>query len=173
MIKVTGNRVFLLDIEGTTTSLSFVKDILFPYAEDNLESHVISNWTSEQLREDIELIRQQSIDDFNDGLIGKPLTGSVDDKEPRLFRRELVNYVRGLISADRKCTALKQLQGHIWKNGFESGTIKGHVFDDVPKALESWKNDHQCDIYIYSSGSIEAQKLHFGHSVHGNLLPVS
>lgn len=168
MIELTANCVFLLDIEGTTTSISYVTDILFPYAFKNLESHLESNWSSKQLIEDIDLLREQSLIDVTNGLIGRPLPDNIDDPQ---FKSELISYVKKLINGDVKCTALKQLQGHIWKDGFESGLIRGHVYDDVPKALERWANEFNCDLYIYSSGSIEAQKLHFGNTIHGNLLP--
>ncbi|XP_063994248.1 enolase-phosphatase E1 isoform X2 [Diachasmimorpha longicaudata] len=70
---------------------------------------------------------------------------------------------------DRKTTALKQLQGHMWREAYKSGDVKGHIYNDVPKALESWAPTKK--IYIYSSGSIEAQKLLFANSSHGDLLP--
>src|SRR5262249_52930599 len=78
--------------------------------------------------------------------------------------------VTRLMDADAKATGLKQLQGLIWQRGFESGELKAHVFDDVPPALTAW-NAAGKDVRIYSSGSVQAQKLFFGHTIAGNLLP--
>eukprot|EP00730_Choanoeca_flexa_P016252 TRINITY_DN7642_c0_g1_i4.p1 TRINITY_DN7642_c0_g1~~TRINITY_DN7642_c0_g1_i4.p1 ORF type:complete len:115 (+),score=14.82 TRINITY_DN7642_c0_g1_i4:262-606(+) len=73
---------------------------------------------------------------------------------------------------DRKLTALKQLQGHIWQAAYESGQVKGHVYEDVVPAFKRLV-DAGAKIYIYSSGSIQAQKLLFGYSEAGDLLKVS
>jgi enolase-phosphatase E1 len=73
------------------------------------------------------------------------------------------------MDGDAKTTGLKQMQGLVWRHGFEHGLLRAHVYDDVPPALRAW-NDAQRDVRIYSSGSIQAQKLFFGHTVHGNLL---
>jgi enolase-phosphatase E1 len=75
-----------------------------------------------------------------------------------------------LMDADAKATGLKQLQGLIWKSGFESGELKAHVYEDVPPALESWTAAGK-DVRIYSSGSVQAQRLFFGHTIAGDLLP--
>jgi enolase-phosphatase E1 len=78
--------------------------------------------------------------------------------------------VRRLMDGDVKATGLKHLQGLIWEEGFQSGELKAHVYDDVPPALRKWR-DLQLDVRIYSSGSIQAQKLFFGHTIAGDLLP--
>jgi enolase-phosphatase E1 len=75
------------------------------------------------------------------------------------------------IDEDRKATPLKALQGMIWRQGYESGELKGHVYDDTPSFLRRW-HDRGLKLYVYSSGSVEAQKLIFGHTAHGDLTPL-
>ena len=75
------------------------------------------------------------------------------------------------IDEDRKATPLKALQGMIWRKGYEAGELKGHVYDDTPEFLRRW-HDRGLKLYVYSSGSVEAQKLIFGHTAHGDLTPL-
>jgi 2,3-diketo-5-methylthio-1-phosphopentane phosphatase len=82
----------------------------------------------------------------------------------------VLEYIYWLMDRDRKSTALKGLQGKIWKTGFESGELKGTLFDDVPGAFKRWSKNAR--VAIYSSGSVEAQKLLFRHSVFGDLTPL-
>ncbi|KAF0309560.1 Enolase-phosphatase E1 [Amphibalanus amphitrite] len=91
------------------------------------------------------------------------------ESDPALLREGIRRYVLSLMDADRKVTALKHLQGLIWTRGYLDGRIIGHVYEDVPAALEQW-NRQNISVWIYSSGSIAAQKLLFGHTEHGSLL---
>lgn len=153
-------RIILCDIEGTTTDIAFVKDVLFPYARDNCKEFLNQHFDEPEIKEIIDDLCELAIKD------GNPIE-TIDDKN--LFLNAIVSNVHQQISADRKTKELKRLQGKIWKVAFENGSIKGHVYDDVPNAFERWvKQGHR--IYIYSSGSVEAQKLLFANSKHGNLL---
>ncbi|KAK4484709.1 hypothetical protein RD792_007301 [Penstemon davidsonii] len=156
----------VLDIEGTTTPISFVTDVLFPYARDNVRKHLELTYNTTETRDDIKLLQAQVKEDLESGVVGAvpiPVNG---EKEEVIAA--LVANVEAMIKADRKITPLKQLQGHIWKTGFQSNELKGVVFDDVPKALEKW-HDLGIKVYIYSSGSRLAQRLLFGNTKYGDL----
>ncbi|XP_033205559.2 uncharacterized protein LOC117166053 [Bombus vancouverensis nearcticus] len=158
--------VILIDIEGTTTSISFVKDTLFPYVRENLKKYIETKWEDEEFKQDFEKLKEQAKKDEEDKIDGfVPITGTNAEEE----RKSLAKNILWQMDGDRKTGALKQLQGHMWHEAYNSGTIKAHVYEDVPKALESWTSDGK-KVYIYSSGSVEAQKLLFGHSIHGDLL---
>ncbi|KAF9587829.1 hypothetical protein IFM89_005833 [Coptis chinensis] len=157
----------LLDIEGTTTPISFVTDVLFPYARDNVRKHLIATYNTEETKDDIKLLRSQVEDDLKQGVVGaKSIPPDVAGKEEVIS--SVVANVEAMILADRKITALKQLQGHIWRTGFQGDELKGVVFEDVPEALKKW-HASGIKVYIYSSGSREAQRLIFGNSNYGDL----
>lgn len=153
--------VLLLDIEGTTSSISFVHDEMFPYVRENLDSYLKQEWESDDLTESIDLIRKDA------GLENWP--------DPTLSREQQIQQVSDEVirqmDLDLKATGLKNLQGKIWKNGFESGRLRAHLFDDVKPALERFKAQGR-DLRIYSSGSVQAQLLFFKHTVCGDLLPL-
>ncbi|KAK9938072.1 hypothetical protein M0R45_014831 [Rubus argutus] len=153
-------RCIVLDIEGTTTPISFVTDVLFPYARDNVGRHLSATYDIEETQDDIKLLRVP-------GIVGAVPIPS-DDAGKEAVIGALVANVESMIIADRKITALKQLQGHIWRTGFEKNELKGVVFDDVPEALMKW-HDLGIKVYIYSSGSRLAQRLLFGYSNYGDL----
>jgi enolase-phosphatase E1 len=157
--------VVLLDIEGTTTSISFVKDVLFPFARKEMDSFLNEHWEDPDIQSIVELIRNQAEDDKQQGLPA-PTVPSGTGKETVL--PELLKNLFWQMDNDRKTTGLKSLQGKIWKSGFESGTLKGHVYEDVPKAFERWTAGGK-RIFIYSSGSVEAQILLFKFSEAGDL----
>lgn len=162
-------KILLLDIEGTTTSISFVKDKLFPYAEENVKQFLETEWENEDVKEAVNALRKLALEDKEksvEGLVAIP--GEDASKEDQI--EGLVNNVKWQMSSDRKVGALKQLQGLIWKQGYDKGDIKGHVYDDVCSALEQWHSVEGQKIYIYSSGSVQAQKLLFGQSLVGDLL---
>jgi enolase-phosphatase E1 len=170
-------RGILLDIEGTTSSVSFVYDVMFPYVERELESFLIANWHQPELQALLdEMARQgepglsgyQNADEWFSAEVSTLVeTRSASFEE----KREIVtNTVRNEMTSDRKTTWLKRLQGWIWKGGFESGELQAHVYPDVVPALTAWKAAGQ-DVRIYSSGSVQAQLLFFGHTIAGNLLP--
>ena len=146
-------RGILLDIEGTTSSVSFVYDVMFPFVRRELESYLSANWGSPELNRVADLLASET------------RGASFGSVEP--MRKEIVR----LMDQDVKSTGLKHLQGLIWEAGFASGELRAHVYDDVPPALKAW-NDAGRDVRIYSSGSIQAQKLFFGHTIAGDLLPL-
>ncbi|XP_066339920.1 probable bifunctional methylthioribulose-1-phosphate dehydratase/enolase-phosphatase E1 isoform X2 [Miscanthus floridulus] len=157
----------VLDIEGTTTPISFVTDVMFPYARDNVRKHLTSTFDSEETKEDIKLLRLQIEDDLRNRILGAvPVPPDEAGKEEVIDL--LVSNVESMIKADRKITSLKQLQGHIWRTGFEKKEIQGVVFEDVPEALKNWHSSN-IKVYIYSSGSREAQRLLFGNTMYGDL----
>lgn len=144
----------LLDVEGTTSSISFVHDVLFPYARDRLRAFVAENGERPEVVAELERARNSL------RAAGYP----VDTREAVI--EGLLRY----IDEDVKDTALKALQGMIWRSGFESGAFRAHVYPDVPSALQRWTRSGVL-VSIYSSGSTGAQKLFFGHTTVGSLLP--
>lgn len=152
----------LLDIEGTTSSVSFVYDVMFPFVRRELKSYLASNWGEPSLHAACDLIaRDTGYESFADW----SATAHTDKQQRRLVADEIVR----LMDGDIKATGLKQLQGLIWRAGFESGELQAHVYEDVRAALTAW-NEAGVDIRIYSSGSVAAQKLFFGHTISGDLL---
>lgn len=151
----------LLDVEGTTSSIRFVYDVMFPYVREHLDRFLESHWTDPELEDSLLLLANDlgysSVDAWLD-------QGSSDEKRKQV-RRSVIE----MMDQDQKATGLKQLQGMIWKDGFTSGQLVAHLYDDVLPTLRKWRNDN-IELRIYSSGSIAAQKLFFGHTEHGNLL---
>jgi enolase-phosphatase E1 len=157
----------LLDIEGTTSSVSFVYDVMFPYVRRHLTFEVLTKWMEPEYLAAFDAIAKDAGHDSLDAwLAQEQLTRDNALRGANLVCREVLR----LMDADAKATGLKQLQGLIWKSGFESGELKAHVYEDVPPALAAWKAAGK-DVRIYSSGSVQAQKLFFGHTIAGDLLP--
>ncbi|KAL8167307.1 hypothetical protein V2J09_008806 [Rumex salicifolius] len=160
-------RCVVLDIEGTTTPISFVTNVLFPYAHDNVGRHLSATYETLETQDDINLLRAQIEDDLEKGVAGAiPVPRASEGKEEVVAA--LVANVEAMIKADRKITALKQLQGHIWRTGFQNNELEGVVYEDVPDALEKW-HASGIKVYIYSSGSRLAQRLIFGNTNFGDL----
>lgn len=160
MIEHAGSGI-LLDIEGTTSSIRFVYDVMFPFARRHLEAYLAAAWDAPAC---VDACNAVARDAGHASLAA--WSGPMPDAEAQcLVRNEVVR----LMDGDVKATGLKMLQGLIWQSGFESGEMQAHVYDDVPPALSAW-NDAGRDVRIYSSGSIQAQKLFFGHTVAGSLL---
>jgi enolase-phosphatase E1 len=162
-------RALLVDIEGTTTPISFVHDILFPLARERLETFLEEHWTRASVQESVARIREQARVDVAAGERDCPIIPEVGTDEE--LRQAVVKNVRWQMDRDRKTGGLKLLQGQIWRYAYESGQVKGQVYDDVPLALEHCKRIN-LPVYVYSSGSVEAQKLLFTYSDHGNLQPL-
>lgn len=160
MIRFSG-RGILLDIEGTTSSVSFVYDVMFPAARRDLGSFLRDNWHADEVRAACESIARDAGHDSLDAWCGT----ESDLSQQRVVQQQVLL----LMDSDAKTTGLKQLQGLIWRNGFESGSLQAHVYDDVVPALSAW-NKAGLDVRIYSSGSIQAQRLFFGHTIQGDLL---
>ncbi|XP_057809868.1 probable bifunctional methylthioribulose-1-phosphate dehydratase/enolase-phosphatase E1 isoform X1 [Salvia miltiorrhiza] len=159
-------RCIVLDIEGTTTPISFVTDVLFPYARDNVRKHLELTYDTAETQDDIESLRAQVKEDLEKDVVGAVPIPTDGDREEVIT--SLVANVEAMIKADRKITSLKQLQGHIWRGGFDSNEIEAVVYDDVPEALEKWQA-MGLKVYIYSSGSRLAQRLIFGNTNFGDL----
>jgi enolase-phosphatase E1 len=154
-------RAILLDIEGTTSSISFVYDVMFPFARRHLKSYLESSFEQDDCRAACEQVAR----DAGQESLAAWAEGDDANRQRVLMHDEIAR----LMDGDVKATGLKQLQGLIWRSGFESGEMQAHVYDDVPPALDAWRAQG-CDVRIYSSGSIQAQKLFFGHTIAGDLL---
>jgi enolase-phosphatase E1 len=141
----------LTDIEGTTTSIAFVYDVLFPYAAARLERICGQPDPGPELREALAQLRAEHA---QEAAADPPPFGAP--------------YARWLMERDRKSTGLKLLQGLIWDEGYAQGEIRGHVYPDVPPALKAWHEQGR-RLRVFSSGSVHAQKLIFGHTDHGDL----
>jgi enolase-phosphatase E1 len=151
----------LTDIEGTTTSISFVYDILFPYAAARLDDYCGRPEPEPELAAALSRLRQEYDAEGTQGAGLPPLGNGAN----------IAEYARRLMAEDRKSTGLKLLQGVIWEEGYLSGTIQGHVFPDVPEALASWRAAGY-RLRVFSSGSVHAQELLFGHTAYGDLTPL-
>ncbi|KAG7537828.1 Class II aldolase/adducin N-terminal domain superfamily [Arabidopsis suecica] len=160
-------RCIVLDIEGTTTPITFVTDVLFPYARENVGKHLNLTYDTAETQEDIKLLRAQVEEDLRQGVTGAVPIPHADEGKEKVIAA-VVSNVEAMIRADRKITALKELQGHIWRTGFECNELKSVVFEDVADALEKWHSSG-IKVYIYSSGSRLAQKLLFGNTDYGDL----
>ena len=147
---MTEIRAIITDIEGTTSSISFVREVLFPYARKRLPAFIethgdqpeVQHWLHEAARE----------------------AGMIEAE-----RQEVVELLLEWIDQDRKSTALKALQGMIWKDGYESGAYRAHMYPEVAARLRAWRADG-LRLYVYSSGSVPAQQLFFRFSEAGDLL---
>lgn len=150
-------KLILTDIEGTTSSISFVKDVLFPYAADHLPAFVKANLNDEKVQTALQQTAELTAADGD--------VINTDDTDV------LITKLLQWISEDRKATPLKALQGLIWKTGYENGDYQAHMYPDATEYLKKW-HDSGLPLYVYSSGSVKAQELFFGYSQDGNLLPL-
>ena len=142
----------LTDIEGTTSPISFVAKVLFPYARTHLAAFLGHHAEDPAVRESLDAART---------LAGKP----------ELDIAGVTELLIQWIDEDRKATPLKDLQGLIWADGYVTGAFQGDLYPDVLPALTQWRQAG-LSLYIYSSGSVAAQRLLFGHSIHGDLTPL-
>jgi enolase-phosphatase E1 len=154
-------QVYLLDVEGTVAPITLVSEQLFPYARAHFEDFLKQNQANLEVAADLTLLAQENRTEPESGC---PIFGAASS---RLRWEDAIPYLNWLMDHDRKSTALKSLQGKIWKLGFESGELKGTLFADVPDALRRWSANAK--VAIYSSGSVEAQRLVFRHSTFGDL----
>ena len=144
-------QAIVTDIEGTTSSIAFVHDTLFPYARERMVDYLRAHWRDATVRTHVEeVIREATCADT-----------------PEAVGAELLRWM----DADRKATPLKALQGDIWAEGYADGSLHGHVYPDTPDYLRRWAQAGLA-LYVYSSGSVAAQKLIFGHSLAGDLCPL-
>jgi len=144
-------RAVLTDIEGTTTDIAFVHKILFPYARAHIADFVRAHAGDPFVREQLAVVSHEAGRALND-----------DEAIAQLIR---------WIDEDRKITPLKALQGVIWEQGYHNGDFTGHVYPEVPGSLRRWQAEGK-KLYVYSSGSVQAQKLIFGYTPFGDLTPL-
>jgi enolase-phosphatase E1 len=142
----------LTDIEGTTTSVSFVYDMLFPYFREHI-------W---------DLRNMTAIAEVENAFAETKAIVLKEDGVELKSTEEIIDKLNQWCEEDRKITPLKTLQGLLWKIGYEQGVLKGHIYDDVPIALDKW-HKMGLKLGVFSSGSVEAQKLIFGYSEKGDL----
>jgi enolase-phosphatase E1 len=140
----------LVDIEGTTSTIAFVHTVLFPYADEHLDAYVAAH------REDREVAEAMSEAARLAGLDAGAEDGAV------------LAHLHAWIAEDRKATPLKTLQGLIWAEGYAQTGLRGHVYPDAAAGLRRW-HGAGLKLYVYSSGSIEAQRVLFAHSDQGDL----
>ncbi|WP_455852023.1 acireductone synthase [Pantoea endophytica] len=142
-------RAIVTDIEGTTSDIQFVHQVLFPYARQHLAAYVRENHTDENVAAALNAVRAESA-------------------APQASLEELITTLTNYIDEDRKSPGLKALQGMIWRAGYVEGQFTGHLYPDVLPAFERWQQ-RGIGLYVYSSGSVAAQKLLFGYSDEGDL----
>lgn len=144
-------RVIVTDIEGTTTSIRFVHEVLFPYARQHLAAYVREHQQEAFVAQQLDAVAAAS------GCSREDLEG-------------LIGTLENWIDEDRKETSLKALQGLLWEQGYRQRAFEGHVYPDAAEYLRFW-HDRGLRLYVYSSGSVQAQKLIFGFSNEGDLTP--
>lgn len=144
-------EAIVTDIEGTTSSIDFVHQTLFPYARARIRAFVRERASEPAVAEQLAAVASEA---------GRALS---PDEAAALLER--------WIDEDRKLTPLKALQGMIWAQGYAAGALKGHVYADTPLYLRRWHEAGR-KLYVYSSGSVEAQRLIFGHTDYGDLTPL-
>ncbi len=145
-------RAVVTDIEGTTSSISFVKDVLFPYARKRLPAFIETHGDQAEVQHWLHEAAKEA------GII-------------EASRQEIIELLQRWIDEDRKSTALKALQGMIWKEGYEAGEYRAHLYPEVAARLRAWRADG-LTLYVYSSGSVPAQRLFFRYSEAGDLSPL-
>lgn len=145
-------KALLTDIEGTITRISFVKEVLFPYAAAQLPTFVTANQQHAIVAEQIDAVK---------ALIDQP-NADIDT---------VINTLLEWIAADKKITPLKQLQGLTWQTGYENGDFTGHLYPDAYQFLQTQQQAGQ-QLYVYSSGSVKAQQLIFQYSDFGDIRPL-
>ncbi len=141
-------KAIVTDIEGTTSSISFVHDVLFPYAREHIAEFIKAHAEDSNVVSHINDVRQQAGPGIDlDGVIA-----------------QLIQW----IDEDKKVTPLKAIQGLIWETGYNNGDFHGHIYRDAYENLMKW-HEQGIKLYVYSSGSVYAQKLLFGHTEYGDL----
>ena len=161
--------LYLLDIEGTTSPVSFVYDVLFPYARQHLKDYIFAHSGEPALDADLRLLAQENAIDRAAGAPIIYLSQTLSQDPAEVLQSSLA-YLFWLMDKDRKSTALKSIQGKIWAEGYEQGHLHSDIFPDVPPALERWHAAAR--VAIYSSGSVEAQKYLFRFTSAGDLTPL-
>jgi enolase-phosphatase E1 len=153
-------RAILLDIEGTTTPVAFVYEVLFPFARQHLRSYLRDPAHRETVCDVLARLRVE----WDGDAAARAALPAWREADPE----SAAAYVDWLMARDVKSPALKLLQGHIWEGGYRSGALRGQVFPDVPPAFARWRGEG-VTVAIYSSGSVLAQQLLFGATAAGDL----
>lgn len=141
-------RAIVTDIEGTTSSISFVHDILFPYARSHLRDYVLTHAGKSEVAAQLDAVREIS--------------------DSTLDTEGVIQQLLQWIDEDKKLTPLKALQGLIWEKGYDDGDFHGHIYEDAFNQLKAW-HSQGIRLCVYSSGSVYAQKLLFSHTEYGDL----
>lgn len=142
-------RAIVTDIEGTTSDIRFVHNVLFPYAREHLARFIHAQQADPAVQSVLAAIR-------------------VEAERADADLNDLIEILYGYMDQDRKSTGLKALQGMIWRDGYLNGSFKGHLYPDVLPALQQWQQQG-IGLFVYSSGSVAAQKLLFGYSEAGDI----
>lgn len=145
-------RAIVTDIEGTTSDIRFVHQVLFPYARERLAEFIHNHAAEAEVSAALAALREEVA-------------------QPHADHEQLIAALYRFMDEDRKSTALKTLQGIIWRSGYHNGDFRGHLYPEVAGQLAAWQQQG-VKLYVYSSGSVEAQKLLFGYSVVGDLRPL-
>jgi enolase-phosphatase E1 len=157
-LSALGTRAILLDVEGTTTPVEFVYQVLFPFARAHAAAYLEREGNSSVCRTAVEQLRRERAAGGPESLMG----GVAEQTNA------ILPYVYQLMDSDIKSPGLKVLQGLIWQEGYRSGELRGQVYSDVPRAFARWRAGGRA-IYIYSSGSVLAQQLLFASTSAGDL----
>ena len=142
-------RAIVTDIEGTTSDIRFVHNILFPYARQHLAAFLRDRQQQPEVQAALQAVREEA-------------------GQPQADLNAVTEILFDFMDQDRKSTGLKTLQGMIWRDGYVNGSFTGHLYPDVVPALSRWKAQG-IELYVYSSGSVAAQKLLFGYSDEGDI----
>ena len=144
-------KAIVTDIEGTTSSITFVKDVLFPYAREHMGDFIQAHAAEPTVSQQLDAVRE---------MVGREISDE-----------QVVGQLLQWIDEDRKVTPLKSLQGMIWEAGYREGDFKGHIFEDAARNLQAWQ-EAGVRLYVFSSGSVQAQKLLFMHTSFGDMTPL-
>jgi len=142
-------KAIILDIEGTVAPISFVKEVMFPYSKKKMKQFIQKNKDNEKVRQILDEVKE------------------IENKN--LTEDEVAEVLIKWINEDKKIAPLKEIQGMIWKEGFETGELKAPLYEDAYNKMKIWR-EKNIPMYIYSSGSVEAQKLFFSYTNYGNIL---
>ena len=161
-----GLRAVLLDIEGTTTPIAFVHEVLFPFARARLAKYLEAHWEEGNVLE----VRRKLTEEHEQESRPETRAGLRTDRAGLRTAGDAAAFALRLMDRDRKSPGLKLLQGLIWEEGYRVGQLRGQVYEDVPAAIRRWRASG-AEVAIYSSGSELAQRLLFQSTVHGDLTP--
>jgi enolase-phosphatase E1 len=157
-------RAILLDVEGTTTPVAFVFQVLFPYAREHVHAFLRERGSDPAVRDAVEQLRAEHARDQAGAQQPPPWPAASGEAAVDAA----VAYIHWLMDRDRKSTPLKAIQGQVWEAGYRNGSLRGQVYPDVPAAFARWRRQGR-DLAIFSSGSVLAQRLLFAHSTAGDL----